>query len=238
MPRKRIVSSMPVRLFLALSIAAFAVGVVLPQAEAAPTSSAVSVDDWEFDFRPGPLRLYIDPSDNRAYWYFTYTVINRTERDRTWVPMIELFTDEGQIMPAGKNVSSRLTKQLRTLLKNPLLEEQNQIIGDLRVGRENARSGLAVWPANRLGITELTLFVRGISSDAEELTGVAATVGREEGAAGKGKKYLYKTLRRVYEVPGNPQQQGSKALKLSPRMNRQGPECDLPHPRGGCWIYR
>ena len=37
--------------------------------------------DWEIDFTPGPLRLYVDPIDGRYYWYFTYTVTNLGERD-------------------------------------------------------------------------------------------------------------------------------------------------------------
>ena len=33
---------------------------------------------WELAFEPGDFRLFIDPIDDVPYWYFHYTVTNRT----------------------------------------------------------------------------------------------------------------------------------------------------------------
>jgi len=202
---------------------------MLSVATTSPTNaSVVQGDDWELDFQPGPLRLYIDPNDGNTYWYFTYTVANRTDRDRMWAPRIEIFTDGGKILRSGRNVPSRVSAQLRKLLGDPLLEDQNRIIGELLVGRENARSGLAVWPAQDLDVTELTLFVAGLSSDAMVI---------KHPITGQDVR-LQKTLRREYLVPGNPLERGSTPLRLEPRKNRRGPECEDEYPKGGCWIYR
>lgn len=219
------------------------IGLVAPAAApaaapgaAVPTPAAASQFggqlDWEIDFKPGDLRLYVDPADGRYYWYFTYTVTNRTERDIVFAPRIELFFDSGEILRSGRGVSTRVVDQLKRLLGDPLLEDQNRIIGDLRVGRENARTGIAVWPAEDQEVTEITLFFQGLSSDRVD---VAHPV--------TGKKVpLYRTLRREYIVPGDPEARGSTPLALAERSNRRGPDCEsefqVAGRPAGCWIYR
>jgi hypothetical protein len=201
-------------------------------APASPGAAAVSGQDWELGFAPGDLRLYVDPVDGRRYWYFTYTVTNRTERDLVFAPRIELFMDSGKILRSGRGVPSRTVGQLRKLLGNPLLEDQNRIIGDLRVGKENARTGIAVWPADNLDVTELTLFFQGLSSDRK-------VVQHPESGDSVS---LYRTLRREYTIPGDPEKRGSQALPLDSRKNRRGPACEFEFQVGGksagCWIYR
>ena len=213
---------------VALACLALAVTAVLESTNHAVASPVASGDDWELDFQPGPFRLYVDPNDGQTYWYFTYTVANRTDRDRMWAPRLEVFTDGGKILRSGRNVPSRVSRQMRKLLGDPLLEDQNRIIGELLVGRENARSGLAVWPANDLNVTEISLFVAGLSSDYKI---VDHPITKEQ-------VRLQRTLRREYLVPGDPLERGSTPLRLEPRKNRRGPECEDEYPKGGCWIYR
>jgi hypothetical protein len=110
-----------------------------------------------------------------------------------WAPVFTLYTDEGEILASGEGVPSRVVADLLDLLGNPLLEEQNQIIGPFLHGRENAREGLAVWPARRLDVNELSVFVRGISGESVR---VANPVSGEMIT-------LYKTLQRDYLIRGN-----------------------------------
>ncbi len=204
-----------------------------PGAAAAPAASSPEVvAGWEIDFTPGDLRLYVDPTDGRYYWYFTYTVTNRGNGDLVFAPKIELFLDSGEVMRSGRGVPTRVVEQVRRLLGDPLLEDQNRIIGDLRVGRENARSGIAMWPAEDQDVTELTLFFQGLSSDRKVVKN--PQTGKDVS--------LYRTLRREYLVPGNPEARGSKPLELHSRANRRGPECEtefqVAGKPAGCWIYR
>lgn len=118
--------------------------------------------DWELDFRPGPLRVIVDPSDAQSYWYFTYKVINRSGRERMWAPRFELFTDRGEIHVSGREIPTRVTTEVMKLLGNPLLVDQNQIIGEILVGEEHAKEGVVIFPADPLS-TELTVFVSGAS---------------------------------------------------------------------------
>lgn len=219
--------------FAVLMVCALAVLLTAPVFDSTATGAAnpapiAAGDDWELEFTPGPLRIYLDAKDGEAYWYFTYTVANRTTRDRMWAPRMELFTDDGKIMSSGRDVPTRVKLDIKKFLGDPLLEDQNRIIGELLVGRENARNGLAVWPAKNLDTTEITLFVGGLSSDFEMVKNPKT----------KKDVRLQKTLRREYMVPGNPLQRGSDPLILIPRKNRRGPGCSTEFPKGGCWIFR
>ncbi|MHC5003593.1 MAG: hypothetical protein ACYTJ0_10760 [Planctomycetota bacterium] len=147
---------------------------------------------WELIFEPGKLRLYIDPIDQQPYWYFTYKVTNRTGKVRVWAPKHTLFTDVGEILPAGRDVPTRVTADLLDLLGNPLLEDQNQVIGDIHHGRENAKEGLVVWPARKLNANRVSLFTSGISG---ETARVRNPVSGDE-------VILRKTLERQYLVRG------------------------------------
>jgi hypothetical protein len=159
---------------------------------------------WQMEFAPGPLRVYVDPAEVCVYWYFVYKVTNRTGRDQVWAPSLVLFTDAGEILPAGRGVPSRVTEDIARLLGNELLESPNQIIGEIRHGRENAKEGLAVWPARAVDVNELSLFIAGISG--ETVSVVSPTTGRTE--------LLRKTLQRDYLIPGDMLARGSEPAPL------------------------
>lgn len=153
---------------------------------------------WELDFEPGELRLYVDrdaqPGDPVAYWYFTYKVVNNTGQERWWAPQFTLYTDQGEILNSGESVPPQIEQELITLVGNDLLERQNQAIGKIFTGERNAIEGLVAWPADNLNITELSLFVSGISGESAQV---------ENPMTGE-KETLVKTLERSYQVPGNP----------------------------------
>ena len=217
-----------------LLLALFAAGGSLSTSTATAAGRPV-IDrlDWELKFVPGPLRLYKDARDGRLYWYFTYTVTNLTDRDLVFAPQIELFFDSGEIIKSGRGVPTRVVNGLRELLGNPLLEDQNRIIGDLRVGPENARTGLAVWPAENQEVNEITLFFRGLSSDRRTVAHPSVSDKTVD---------LYRTLRREYLVPGDAVARGSAAIPLAKGKNRRGAECEfefqIAGKPAGCWIYR
>lgn len=148
---------------------------------------------WSFDFKPRALQLYVDSATGEGYWCLTYTVTNLTGTDRQWMPKVEMLDDQGRIHSAGRSVSPSITKAVKELLGNPLLEDQFQVIGPLRHGRDNAKDGLLIWSAEPCDATELTIFVRGLSGETETV----------EDPMTKSPVVLYKTARLEYRVPGN-----------------------------------
>ncbi len=159
---------------------------------------------WELEFEPRELRLYLDETEGRAYWYFTYQVTNRTGRQQIWAPTFTLYTDEGEILTSGREVPSRVADEVLELLGNGLLENQNEIIGEIFHGREHAREGLVIWPAQKLDVNEMSLFIAGISGETAEVRNPAT--GQPV--------LLRKTLQRDYLVPGDVVPRGSRPCEV------------------------
>lgn len=159
---------------------------------------------WEFEFKTGDFRLYVDKETSQAYWWMHYTVTNRTKRDRIWAPKFTLFTDVGEILESGKDVPSTITVKIKDLLGNELIETQNEIIGDLLQGTENARDGLVIWPARVLQVNEITMFISGISGE---------TIRVRNPITGE-QVILYKSLQRDYIIPGDALARGLRPIDL------------------------
>ncbi len=188
---------------LRIAAAAVAVMVVVGSALAYPRPDPVP-PRWELEFRTGELRLYVDRVSSEAYWYMTYEVTNRTGREQVWAPTLVLFCDSGAIIGSGRGVSTRVANDLRQLLGNELLENQNEIIGEIFHGREHAKEGLVIWTAENLDVNEMSMFVAGIS-------GETATVNNpitDEVVV------LRKTLQRDYLVAGDALPRGSRPVDL------------------------
>lgn len=176
---------------------------IVATAGAYPTPSSFPVR-WELEFQPGELRLYVDELENESYWYFTYTVINRTGRDQIWAPHFLLYSDAGEARSSGEDVPARITDEIYDLLGNELIQTQYDILGSLLQGREHAKEGLVIWPAERMEVTELSLFISGISGE----------TARVENPLTGEQDLLRKTLQRNYLVPGDPIARGSEPAEL------------------------
>lgn len=177
--------------FHLLILAAVGAITLIGAAAGYPKPSAVPIR-WELKFEPGDLRLYVDDLDGRVYWYFTYKVINNTGQDQTWAPEFTLYTDDGRIAVSGRDVPAWVTQDLLQLLGNEYLVQQNEAIGEILQGPNHAIEGLVVWPALDMEVTEISLFIAGISGDTATIT-----------APGGEKIVLRKTKQRDYLVPGN-----------------------------------
>jgi len=172
-------------------------------AAAYPVPSSFPVR-WELEFQPGDLRLYHDDLDDNYYWYFTYTVVNRTGRDQIWAPHFLLFTDAGEARSSGENVPARITSEIYAMLGNELIQTQYEILGSILQGREHAKEGLVIWPVQDTGVTEMSLFISGTSGE---------TARVEHPLTGE-QLLLRKTLHRSYLVPGDPVARGSQPAEL------------------------
>lgn len=199
----------PALAILALSVGGVALGAGAPvQGSAQPPSAGKPGGaPWTFDFTPKELRLFVDQASGTSYWCMTYTVTNLTGADRQWMPKVEMLDDRGRIHAAGRSVPPSVTKSVKDLLGDPLLEDQFQIIGVLRQGRENAKDGLLIWSAEPCDATEITVFVRGLSGETEVV----------EDPVTKAPVTLYRTARLEYVVPGDVKARGMKPVPLDSR---------------------
>ncbi|MCL4198180.1 MAG: hypothetical protein KJZ69_11895 [Phycisphaerales bacterium] len=196
--------SLRVRLLAAALLAALAFSLPhSPAGAAAPPEPSARPPRWEFQFEvTHDLRLI--QIDTEMYWFMTYLVTNRTGEDQIFVPNAILATDAGDIIKDGE-VPYEVTERLVKMMKNPFLESKNQVIGQLKHGRENARESLFIWKAGTLeDVRDVRVFVGGLSSDTQVV---------KDPVSGKD-VVVRKHLAREYDCPGNPLAEPAKAVRL------------------------
>lgn len=155
---------------LVFAVLAMFVGVTGLTALAAPQPDAIP-SRWEFDLRPGALRIatLIVDEEPRSFFYMPYYVENNSGEDRFLAPRFELATDEGEIIRSGGIAVPR--EVVRTLIprfRNQLLEDEISMLGPILQGPENAREGLVIWPAGDLTVDEVTIYASGFSGETKQ----------------------------------------------------------------------
>lgn len=167
---------------------------------------------WELDFEPGPMRVAKVTQANgvtRHYFYLTYRVTNFSGQDLIFAPSFDLVTEAGAIRRAGRAVPPEVTRQLLESLRNPLLEDQISILGQILQGVENAKDGLAVWQADDLQTDSISVFASGLSGENKPF------VVRDPETKRNKRVMLRKTLMLDYETPGVLTDRGSLPLDLT-----------------------
>ena len=128
-----------------------------------PSARIRNADEWMMDYQGGPLRLFKDAETGEQFWYATYTIVNRTKRERSIAPQWELLDEEGRLFSAGEGVPRRVQRAIQSLLANPLHEDQSSLIGDIMTGEENAKSGVAIWKAGP-DVKRFSILITGLSN--------------------------------------------------------------------------
>jgi hypothetical protein len=177
-------------------------------APAAPEPNPVATR-WEFTFENGPLRLvWIDSGEGeRPFYYLTYQVTNFWGSDLLFAPDVQLVSDTGEVQRSGQDVPNSVTQQILTMLDNPHMESQIDIVSTVLDGPEHARDGVVIWPANDLDVDSISVYFGGLSGEFE-----AYIVGRETDDPHR--YTLRKTRMLRYSTPGDFSKQGSRPLEL------------------------
>jgi hypothetical protein len=125
---------------------------------------------WQLDFVHGlPSRIVVDvPSMNvpQAYWYMTYTVTNNSDKEQTFLPQIEMLTDNGTVTKSDVNIPPQVFTAIKNREHNKLLEPITSIDGTIRLGEAEARDGVAIWPEPMPRMGHFSIFVTGLSGEA------------------------------------------------------------------------
>ncbi|MEL6498680.1 MAG: hypothetical protein AAF937_09995 [Planctomycetota bacterium] len=196
-------------IFRALLIAL--IGVVMLGAGQRPPEPDPLPQRWELDFVPGPLRvisLDVPGEGSRPFFYMTYRVTNNSGEDLQFAPLFEVGNENGDVVRAGSDVPRSVRQSLLTLLDNPLLEDQIQIIGPILQGRENAKDGLVIWRAPNLTTDELAVYAAGFSGETQQVEFQNPDTGESETMTFR-KTYMVR-----YTTPGTLVGQGSKPLRV------------------------
>ena len=125
---------------------------------------------WELNFDHGKPQRIVVPipgQGNRAFWYMTYSVINNTDEDRQFLPVFELVTRDGKIHRSDKGVPLRVFEEVkrRERARLPFIEPHYKVTGTLRVGEDQAKDGVAIWPEPMSEMGNFAVYVSGLSGE-------------------------------------------------------------------------
>lgn len=191
-------------LTLCVAVGVFATGMA-PEPDPIPRR-------WQLTVEPGPLRIMnveTEGKGNVPYFYFTYTVTNNTGGDLLFTPSFDLASEKGDVMRSGRDVPADVTKKVLDSLNNPLLQDQVSIVGLLLQGEDNAKDGLAVFPASDLKMSDLAIYGAGFSGETRTIEVRNPTSGAMD------KVTLRKSLMIRYAMPGEIRGQGSQPFPVA-----------------------
>jgi hypothetical protein len=131
---------------------------------------------WEFDFKDEtPRRIVVEVREGeapQAYWYLPYTVTNDTDRERMFLPVFELLTEEGRVIRSDRGIPPAVFRAIRQREGRRFLESPLRVLGELRMGEDQARESVAIWREPPGGMREFTIFITGLSGEAMRVPGL------------------------------------------------------------------
>jgi len=135
-----------------------------------PSSYPIS---WELKFdHTLPKRVIVETPGSltpTAFWYMTYTVTNKTDKEQVFLPHFEMLTRTGEVIRSDTNIPEKVFDEIKRREGSQFLEPFTKIGGEIRLGEDEARDGVAIWkePDPRMG--NFTIFVGGLSGEAVQM---------------------------------------------------------------------
>ena len=166
---------------------------------------------WELEFVHGkPQRVVVkDIQSNapRAYWYMTYQVTNNTNAEQPFLPAFELVTEDGRVIRNDFKIPKVVFDEIKKREGNKYMEPAALIAGELRIGPDQAKDGVAIWPEPTPEMGQFSIYVSGLSGEIAEVKPAAATTKPV---------ILHKTLQLNYLIRGDEVYPGEDEVNENP----------------------
>ena len=123
---------------------------------------------WELRFehsKPKRVVVKIPGVGSRAFWYMTYSVTNEGSDDQTFLPVFEMLTKDGKVYRSDKGVPAEVFREIKRREGNRFLLPPAKAGGVLRVGEDQARDSVAIWPEPMSEMGSFSIFVTGLSGE-------------------------------------------------------------------------
>src|SRR6476620_346843 len=157
---------------IGLSCAAFLAGSVPGAQTTAPSDypkPSLYPISWELKFEHKmPKRIVVDvpgSSAPSAYWYMTYGVTNNTDKEQLFLPYFEMLTRSGKVIRSDNGVPARVFDAIKQRENNRYLQPGPKVAGELRVGEDQAKEGVAIWPEPEPRMGTFSIFVGSLSGE-------------------------------------------------------------------------
>lgn len=130
---------------------------------------------WELKFEHGaPKRVLVQPDTSsvpKAYWYLTYTVTNNTDKEQLFLPNFEMVTKDGRVFRSDKSIPKKVFDTIKKNEGNDLLVNHALIGGQLRLGLDEAKDGVAIWEEPDSEMGNFTVYISGLSGETANVKG-------------------------------------------------------------------
>jgi hypothetical protein len=159
---------------------------------------------WQLNFTHEiPKRVVVEVAGRSApvaYWYMTYTVTNNTDQERTFLPIFEMVTHEGKVIRSDKDIPKVVFDTIKKREKKEFLEPWTKIGGELLLGEDQTKDGVAIWeePMPRMG--KFTIYVGGLSGEHVQMKDDQGNVMKDKNGE---PLILRKTLKLDFHIRGD-----------------------------------
>ena len=157
---------------------------------------------WELKFTHGtPTRVVVRvPGSDvpKAFWYMTYSLTNpitnelTKDKERDFYPVFEMLTDDGNVTRSDDNILPAVFDAIKAREGDRFLENANHMYGQIKLGADESRDGVAIWPEPAVHMGTFTIFVSGIYGETAQV----------KGADGKAVT-LFKTVELDFHINGD-----------------------------------
>ena len=199
------------RRFLSLIVVALAAAALTPAIRAEYPKPSPYPKTWELEFVHGkPQRVVVkDIQSNapRAYWYMTYQVTNNTGKEQPFLPAFELVTEDGRVIRNDFKIPRVVFDEIKKREGNKYMEPAALIAGELRIGPDQAKDGVAIWPEPSAEMGQFSIYVSGLSGEIAQVKAGGATTKPV---------ILHKTLQLNYLVRGDEVYPGEDEVNENP----------------------
>jgi hypothetical protein len=163
--------------------------------------NVVKGEDWTFDFQfehPQPIVVQTPGGDREVYWYLVFTVTNRSDEAREFVPAFTLYTDQATVRRAG--MFPRVYEAIKANRKIRFLEHSSKLHTRIMPGEGNARTGVAIFAPLGRETDCFTIFCEGLSGRYIERPNLKAAADAPEDEK---VVRLRKAVALSYKLPGD-----------------------------------
>jgi hypothetical protein len=197
------------RRFLALIVVILAAATLTPAIRAEYPKPSPYPKTWELDFVHGkPQRVVVSDAQSnapRAYWYMTYQVTNNTNDEQPFLPAFELVTEDGRVIRNDFKIPRVVFDEIKKREGSKYLEPAALIAGQLRIGKDQAKDGVAIWPEPTPEMGQFSIYVSGLSGEIAQVKGPTTKP-----------VILHKTLQLNYLVRGDEVYPGEDEVNENP----------------------
>ncbi|MFO8014806.1 MAG: hypothetical protein R6X20_16040 [Phycisphaerae bacterium] len=158
-------------------------------------------EDWTFDFQfehPHPIVVQTPGGEREVYWYLVYTVTNRSNEARNFVPAFTLYTDQATVRRAG--MFPRVYEAIKANRKIRFLGHTSKLHTKIMPGEGNARTGVAIFAPLDRETDRFTIFCEGLSGRYIERPNLKAAADAPEDEK---VVRLRKAIALSYKLPGD-----------------------------------